>query len=96
MLPQSLGLPPGLILCSKLTGGPIGIDACGWTKSHVAIVWQSWHWNEKRKVSEYYDALQAINAQKGASNASNPSWLLYVVNSCRWLPHVLHSTSHPS
>jgi len=32
----------------------------------AGLMWKSWHWNEKRKVSEYYDALQAINAQKAS------------------------------
>ena len=28
---------------------------------------QTWHWNEKRKISEYYDTLEQINKQKGES-----------------------------
>ena len=67
-------------LCSRdLTRGLFDMCARGWTDLHVTVVWQSWHWNEKRKVSEYYDALQAINAQKGAFDACNGNLLVWFV-----------------
>lgn len=30
----------------------------------AGLTWKSWHWNEKRKISEYYDTLEQINKQK--------------------------------